>query len=179
MALPNEIAQKTIKIICKETGESHEIQAHFLQISTFITTSLLAAPDRTVFVINLKPQALKHILHYLRICNGVEPRLIEPPLRSRRMHELCEKVQDAELIDNIAAESPQLLYDVAVGALYFQIQSLIHLSCAKIASTIKSHPLDKVKTILVAGQVPQQPQQQPQQPQQQPQQPQTTQNATK
>jgi S-phase kinase-associated protein 1 len=141
-----------VKLVSKQTGWSKDVLQSNLSMSTFISTALSTEPTRTVLVVDLSPLALQAIIRYCEYHRGTEPRLIEPPLRSRRMHEVCEYVWDGEFIDDITTQSLELLFDVAVGALYLQIQSLVHLACAKIASMIKSHPLDKVKSILLGQQ---------------------------
>lgn len=40
------------------------------------------------------------------------------------------------------------LYDLSLVANYMDIKSLLHLTCAKIASCVKGQPLEKVREIL-------------------------------
>ena len=54
---------------------------------------------------------------------------------------------DAKFIDSIG-ENKQELYDIILAANYMDINSLLHLGCAKVASLIKGQPLDKIKDIL-------------------------------
>ncbi len=78
---------------------------------------------------------------------GTEPNLIEKPLRSKLMKEVCKDPFDAEFIDQIG-EDRQLLYDLILAANYMHVNSLLHLGCAKVASLIKGQPLEKIKGIL-------------------------------
>jgi len=57
---------------------------------------------------------------------GVEPPIIEKPLRSKNMKDVCKDKFDAEFIDNIGNDR-QLLYDLILGANYMDIRSLLHL----------------------------------------------------
>ena len=148
---PHE-GNRIITLVSKQVPSwSHSTHEQYLSMSTYVTTSLKERPNSTVLVVDLSPAALTAIIRYCEHHGGVEPRLIEPPLRSRRMQEVCEHLWDAEFIEGIAADSQTLLFDIAVGALYLQLQSLVHLACARLASSIKSHPLDKVKTILLGS----------------------------
>jgi len=81
---------------------------------------------------------------------GVEPPIIEKPLRSKVMREVCKDSWDAEYIDAIG-EDRQELYDLILAANYMDIKSLLHLGCAKVASLIKGQPLEKIKDILSTG----------------------------
>merc|ERR1719424_2431907 len=78
---------------------------------------------------------------------GDEPPIIEKPLRSKFMKDVCKDKWDADYIDKIG-ENRQQLYDLILAANYMDIKSLLHLGCAKVASLIKGQPLDKIKEIL-------------------------------
>jgi hypothetical protein len=78
---------------------------------------------------------------------GVEPPIIEKPLRSKIMKEVCAHKWDAEFIDKIGEERKKL-YNLILGANYLDVKSLLHLACAKTGSLIKGQPLEKVKEIL-------------------------------
>jgi len=73
---------------------------------------------------------------------GVEPPIIEKPLRSKLMKDVCKDKWDAEFIDNIG-NNRQQLYDLILAANYMDVKSLLHLGCAKVASLIKGQPLEK------------------------------------
>jgi hypothetical protein len=141
----------TVRLVSKPSGWFADVLVSDMKISTYIETALAANPDRTVLVIDLSQAALERICRYCQLHRGIEPALIEPPLRSRRLHEVCSDIRDADFVEEIANASQSLLFEVAVGALYLQIQSLVHLTCARLAAAIKSHPLDKVKYILLNG----------------------------
>merc|ERR1712146_105385 len=81
---------------------------------------------------------------------GVEPPIIEKPLRSKVMKDVCKDAWDAKFIDTIG-EQRQQLYDLILAANYMDIKSLLHLGCAKVASLIKGQPLEKIKDILAVG----------------------------
>ena len=81
---------------------------------------------------------------------GVEPPIVEKPLRSKVMKDVCKDPFDADFIDRIG-ENRQALYDLILAANYMDIKSLLHLGCAKVASLIKGQPLEKIKDILSTG----------------------------
>ena len=68
------------------------------------------------------------------------------------MKDVCKDAFDAEFIDRIG-ENRQALYDLILAANYMDIKGLLHLGCAKVASLIKGQPLEKIKDILIMGQV--------------------------
>jgi len=90
---------------------------------------------------------LELVVNYMKEHKGVEPPIIEKPLRSKVMKDVCPHKWDADYIDKIG-ETRQQLYDLILAANYMDIKSLLHLGCAKVASLIKGQPLEKIKEIL-------------------------------
>lgn len=73
------------------------------------------------------------------------------PLLSRVMRDVCVDPYDAILVDRLS-ESPggfSNLYTVTYLAHTLQINTLLYLTCAKIASLIKGQPLDQIRQILL------------------------------
>lgn len=92
--------------------------------------------------------------------NGIEPPIVDKPLRSKIMKDVCKDAWDgtssivlllfwlffvhlfmitlsaATFIDSIG-EDRQKLYDLILAANYLDIKVLLHLGCAKVASLIK------------------------------------------
>jgi len=93
---------------------------------------------------------LVEVIAYMNHHKGVEPPIIEKPLRSKVMKDVCKDPFDAEFIDRIG-DNRQALYDLILAANYMDIKSLRHLGCAKVASLIKGQPLEKIKDILSTG----------------------------
>ncbi len=87
------------------------------------------------------------ILH----CVSLNTAIVEKPLKSNKMGDVCKDPWDAKFIDDVDNRSRQQLYDIILAANYLDIRSLLHLGCAKVASLIKGQPLDKIKDILAPG----------------------------
>jgi len=98
-----------------------------------------------------KGAILDLVVQYMTHHAGVEPPIIEKPLRSKLMKDVCKDKWDAEFIDNIG-NNRQQLYDLILAANYMDVKSLLHLGCAKVASLIKGQPLEKIKDILAVDQ---------------------------
>lgn len=90
---------------------------------------------------------LELVVKYMKEHKGVEPPIIEKPLKSKVMKDVCPHKWDADFIDKIG-ETRQKLYDLILAANYMDIKSLLHLGVAKVASLIKGQPLEKIKEIL-------------------------------
>jgi hypothetical protein len=94
---------------------------------------------------------LAHVIEYMKHHNGVPEAIIEKPLKSKIMKDVCSDKWDAEFIDGIGADR-QPLYDLILAANYMDIKCLLYLGCAKVASMIKGQPLEKIKDILAVDQ---------------------------
>lgn len=78
---------------------------------------------------------------------GVEPKLVEIPIRSRRMIDICPDPWDAQWVDEIG-EDKQQLYNLCEAANYVNIESLLRLTTSKVATWIKGQPVDRYEELL-------------------------------
>jgi len=140
----------TLKLISKDKKE-FEVERKNAFISTLVKTSLdTDAAATEVPIPGVHSAILAEVLTYMNHHKGVEPPIVEKPLRSKVMKDVCKDPFDAEFIDRIG-ENRQALYDLILAANYMDIKSLLHLGCAKVASLIKGQPLEKIKDILSTG----------------------------
>lgn len=120
-------------------------------ISSLIKTAVESDPDaKEVAIPAVASDIMELVISYMKHHNGSEPPIIEKPLRSKVMKEVCKDPFDATFIDDIG-ENRQQLYDLILAANYMHVNSLLHLGCAKVASLIKGQPLEKIKDILNQG----------------------------
>jgi len=120
-------------------------------ISVLVKTSIENDSSATeVPLPGVEGAILKLVTEYMDHHKGVEPPIIDKPLRSKIMREVCKDSWDADFIDGIG-DDRQKLYDLILAANYMDIKSLLHLGCAKVASLIKGQPLEKIKDILSTG----------------------------
>jgi len=139
-----------LKLTSKDKKE-FSIERKFAFISTLVKTSLDTDSSATeVPIPGVVSAVLTEVVAYMNHHKGVEPPIIEKPLRSKVMKDVCKDAWDAEFIDRIG-ENRQMLYDLILAANYMDIKSLLHLGCAKVASLIKGQPLEKIKEILSKG----------------------------
>lgn len=117
-------------------------------ISVLVRTSLENDRDcKCVPLPGVDGEALQDIADYMMEHKGVEPPLIEKPLRSNKMIDVCPHKWDAEFIDKLSTVR-QRLYNFVLATNYMDIGSAMHLGCAKIASLIKGLPLEKIREVL-------------------------------
>ena len=148
MSLDNEdTGLPPIKLISKD-GKEFLIEKKYAYVSNLIKTSLEHDPSATeVPMPGVKADILTKVVEFMQHHKGVEPPILEKPLRSKVLKDLCKDPWDAEYIDKIG-EDRQSLYDLILAANYMDIKSLLHLGCAKVASLIKGQPLECIKDIL-------------------------------
>jgi len=135
-----------------QDGQEYELDRKAAFISKLVKTSVETDSTASeVPIPSAKSNILEKIVEYMRHHNGDEPPIIEKPLRSKIMKDVCKDKWDADFIDKIG-ENRQELYDLILAANYMDIKSLLHLGCAKVASLIKGQPLEKIKDILAVNQ---------------------------
>jgi len=145
-------SDKPITLVSNDT-KNFQVERKFAFISTMIKTSLEGDDNADELKLpSVNGEILALIVSYMKEHKGVEPSIIEKPLRSKIMKDVCPHKIDADYIDKIG-ENRQQLYDLILGANYLDIKSLLHLGCAKVASLIKGQPLEHIKQIMDPNQV--------------------------
>ena len=130
-------------------GNTFEVQREYAKISKLLVT-MFEHDNSKVQINTVEPKILKLVIDYLVHHKGVEPPIIEKPLRSKNMKDVCKDPWDADFIDEIG-KNLENLYAVILAANYFDIKSLLHLGSAKVASLIKGEPLNEIKNILLVN----------------------------
>lgn len=113
--------------LLSKNGGSVETTKKYAYISNLVQTSL--STDHSCNELPLpgvKTNILEKICEYMEHHKGTEPPIIEKPLRSKVMKDVCKDSWDAEFIDKIG-ENRQELYDLILAANYLDIKSLLHL----------------------------------------------------
>ena len=126
----------TLKLVSKDKKE-YDVDRKNALISNLIKMSL--ETDKSAIEIPIPgvvSSILAEVVAYMKHHKGTEPPIVEKPLRSKVMKDVCKDPFDAEFIDRIG-ENRQALYDLILAANYMDIKSLLHLGCAKVASLIK------------------------------------------
>jgi len=142
---------ETLKLIAMD-GVEFELKKSHAIISKLVKTSIDSDASATeVPIPSAKGDILALVVEYMDHHKGSEPMIIEKPLRSKIMKDVCKDRHDADWIDRIGANRQQL-YALILAANYMDIKSLLHLGCAKVASLIKGLPLEKIKDVLAVNQ---------------------------
>lgn len=142
--------------ICSSDKKEYTLPAKVACGSSLIKTSYESDPEvkegkSVVPIPGVKSPIMDLVVKYLTHFDGVLPKEIERPLRSKVMADVC--VGDpfsASFIDEVGKDNEQL-YQLILAANYMDIRPLLCLGSAKVASMIKGQPLDKIKDILSTG----------------------------
>jgi len=119
-------------------------------ISVIVKTAAENDAAASELEVDVKGDILALVVEYMNHHSGTEPPIVEKPLRSKVLKDVVKDPWDAEFMDKIG-EDRQKLYDITLAANYLNINALMHLGCAKVASLIKGQPLEKIREILVKG----------------------------
>merc|ERR1711964_11994 len=104
----------------------------------------------------------KKIVDYLKAHKGIPHKEIQKPLRSVKVQgkdsfiiQVDQKTQqfDRDLLEELLGDK-RMLFKVILGANYMDVQGLLHLGCAGVASLIKGKSPEEIKQILAPKDVP-------------------------
>lgn len=129
-----------VKLRSKEEIE-HKISRKAAEVSVLIKNTLQdASIDDPIPLLEVEDKILIKIIEYLEHFNGTAPPEIEKPLKSPILKEVTDE-WSANFIDNLTLE---ILVDLTVAANYMEIQALLDLCCAKIASMCKDKSEEEI-----------------------------------
>ena len=145
-----DIPEGNITLISKE-GTSFTLPKKCAFMSGLV--KITSQQDRSETQIDLKSvdsHTLANVVSYLNHHDGVNPKEIKKPLRSLDMSKIVDDGWDAKFINSFPQQE---LHDIIIGANYMDIQPLLQLGCAKIASLIKGKTNLEIKQLFEDGKV--------------------------
>ncbi len=129
----------TIKIVCKD-GNKLEIDTQSAKKSVLLNNIIQDYDLNDDIPININSDILKIIFVYLEHYKDSEPEIIPKPLPSGNLESFTDK-WDVDFIDL----DKSVVLNLIVAANFMDIKSLLELSCAKIASIMKSMDPETIK----------------------------------
>ncbi len=143
-----------IELICTNRSESEGMQTFLvpkqnIKLSRVLSVTMesLAIGNRIEIDSNkVTHETMHRILAYLGYHKGSEPLPILKPIRSVKMERIVEHKWDAVFIDSLKSKAD--IFEIITAANYLDIQCLLHLGAAKIASLIRGQSADQIRNIL-------------------------------
>ena len=127
----------------EEISNSFTVNKNYLKLSKLVSTAIENDKEAKELELDqVSPQTFEHIKNYLEHHKGVAPEIIPQPLKSNVMAEVCKDPWDAKFVDTLWEKDKAKFYELTRAANYMHIDSLLHLCCAKIASTVKGKGLN-------------------------------------
>jgi S-phase kinase-associated protein 1 len=124
---------ETIKLRSSDEKE-FTISRKAAELSVLLKSTMMDFQgDIAVPLSELNANTCELVIQYLNHYDGGNPPEIEKPLKSCEMKEVTD-VWSAEFVENLSMEQ---LVDLTVAANFMEIQPLLDLTCAKIASMCK------------------------------------------
>ncbi len=128
-----QTSSENIKVQSKE-GNEFTLTKKQAELSVLLKTTMQDFQgDIVVPLSELDEKTTAKVIDYLVHYDGQMPPEIEKPLKSANIKEVTD-AWSAEFIDSLSLED---LVDVTVAANFMEIQPLLDLTCAKIASMCK------------------------------------------
>jgi S-phase kinase-associated protein 1 len=140
MSLDDPSDNTTLRLVSQE-GERFEINKRIAVQSELVQT--MAEGDREendIPLPNVKSSVLRKVIEYLRYHVDNPARDIEKPLKSANMHEIVS-AWDADFVD----VDQEVLFELILAANYMNINPLLDLCCAKVASMIKGKTPENIR----------------------------------
>lgn len=117
-----------------------------VRLSKMLSSAIEMDPDATELDVSVSSPTLQRVVQYLTHYVDDQPRKLQPPLTSTDLKEYVDD-WDAEFVATLSKKD---LYDLLLAANYMDIQPLLHLCCAKVATYIKGKPIAEMEKELAA-----------------------------
>ena len=126
-----------------EDGDVFEVEESCLQMSNFFKDLINDFPDpeQEIMVNQVKTKELKKIIDYLKHYENEKPKEIKKPLPSGNLKEVLEE-WDYNYINPLSLEE---CIDLLNAAFFLDINELVNLSSAKIASEMLIGTVEEVR----------------------------------
>ncbi len=128
--------------LVSNNGESFQINKSYVIPMSNLVSTALSGDNETTLDLDVPTFHLNKIIEWCNHHKGIAPEPILKPLRSAVMKENTNDF-DADFIDKFTIIKD--LYDFIKYVNYMDIQPLLLLACAKVASLAKGVPIDVIK----------------------------------
>ena len=122
-------------------GRKFAVDCVAASMSTLVKVMLLDSDETDLPLLGVGSRALEKIVMYMKHHVGPPP-TIDKPLKSANMAEAVPQ-WDANFID----VEHDMLFELILASNYMDIQPLLDLSCAKLASIVKEKTPDQVTAL--------------------------------
>jgi hypothetical protein len=105
-----------------------QVPRRSVNLSRMLSAAIDTDQHAPLVTLDLSGRVLGWVAEYMHRHEDGEPPVVDFPLRSKRMADMCADPWDACFIDKVCP------LDVALAAHYLDMEVLLHLCCAKLAT---------------------------------------------
>jgi len=135
-----------VQVVCGMTNFSYFlIPTKHVNLSNLLNKTTGMADTALIESDKVRPEVMFKVMQYLGHHKGTKPEEIAKPIRSVRMERIVADQWDVEFINTMDKKE---VFQVICAANYLDIQSLVHLGCAKIATLIKGKSPEEIRDIM-------------------------------
>eukprot|EP00455_Lapot_gusevi_P041420 TRINITY_DN47_c0_g1_i2.p1 TRINITY_DN47_c0_g1~~TRINITY_DN47_c0_g1_i2.p1 ORF type:complete len:173 (+),score=66.76 TRINITY_DN47_c0_g1_i2:67-585(+) len=153
LGLDAGIEDVELTLVTKE-GTEEKVARRVALMSGLVKTTLENDRDSTrIELSEVRHDVLQLIVEYMQhhTTPPKDPsdiKEIAKPIRSLEMKKIVDDPWDAEFADRM---SPKQIFDVILAANYLQVDPLLHLFCAKVATMIKNRSHEEIRRVFSEG----------------------------
>ena len=132
---------QTVKLLCD--GKRIDVELDVIQKSTVLKNMIEdTGKEGEIPIPNIQVSILEKVIEYCKHYKNSTPKEISKPLKSKNLAENGVEEWDANFIN---LENIDDLIDLIVAANFLDIDGLLNLGCAKIASIIKNQSTEQIR----------------------------------
>lgn len=132
-----------VRLVCE--NEKLDVDLEVIQKSTVLKNMIEdTGKDGEIVIPNMHAHILRKVIEYCEHYRNSNPRDIKKPLVSKNLMENGVEEWDAAFID---IEKVDELIDLIVAANFLDIEGLLNLGCAKIATLVKGKNVEEIREL--------------------------------
>lgn len=127
------VSQVSDQVITLRSGRDdceRAVPKRSVVMSRMLSVALGSDQHAAHVTLDVSGSVLRWLADYMHHHRDGEPDAVDFPLRSKRMADMCSDPWDALFVDQVC------VVDVALAAFYLDMQVLLHLCCAKLATDL-------------------------------------------
>jgi hypothetical protein len=150
-------SSSTAEMITIVSSDNHKFEVYqkYAEISGVIKNTLATAKDKVVSFTAVEKESKKlltseHFDEIVKFMNAQKGTDLDPPLKPLRSKIMKDVTTEwaADFVDKLWDKSKPFVYELLQAANYLEMNGLVHLIAAKIASVVKGKPAEEMAKVL-------------------------------
>lgn len=134
-------------LLLESSDKKHfKIHKDYIKISGLLSTMFEEDPGEYIFPLNIPSNVLQQIVIFMNYHKGTDCFIPIKPIQSNNINQIIQDDWDVNYVNNLIDN--KLIKNVLQASNYLDMEGLLHICCAKVASMIRGIDYHNMTNIL-------------------------------